>query len=210
MIGTIAKEYKNMADTWYTGQYEDEEAEVDEQIRRMREEDAAYENERYGSSSHIIRPSTSAGIFPPHETANRIVKEVTVHQHLSPIQKQPNGQSQSFVGGMLRNRPSGDTDSTTTTTTTSGSIYTTVPVTAAGASKSSSSKPPGTSNSSKSGSSGKSKKDKKDKKDKKKKKPSFWNALREESKALSTTWYQEAHMAHEEAERSASRRAGSA
>jgi hypothetical protein len=210
MIGQMAKEYKNLADKWYTGQYEDDEdGEVDEQIRRMREEDAAYENERYGRPpNHIVRPSTSAGIFHPHDTTNRIVKEVTVHQNLSP-QDQQNGNLANAIleGGLLRNRPSRDTDSTTTTTTTS-SFYTSGATATAGASKGGSTKPPGTSNSSKSGSSGKSKKDKK--KDKKKKKPSFWSALREESKALSNTWYQEANAVAEEQERAASRRAGSA
>jgi hypothetical protein len=179
----MAKEYKSLANKWYTGQYDDDDQELEEQIKRMREEDAAYARE---TARNMPRPATSAGIFITHDTAPQMAKEVTAQQQQQNYGDAGalNGLSQPASYGHLRNRPSRDTDSTS-------SSFQTGPQTAGSSKPEKSTRtfsPPGTAQSrqsSRSGSSGKSKKPQK----KKKKKGSFWSALREESKSLSNNWY---------------------
>jgi hypothetical protein len=187
IIGEMAREYKSLVNKLYTSQYDDDdEREVDEQIRRMREDDIAYVNEHYRQP--MSRPATSAGLLTSHEPS-RIVKEITVQQQHSNTNIRNGHATPTPVGGVLHHQASRDTDST------ASSFHTAAPAAMAAMAVNKSNltlNPPGTSSSGKSAESGKSKKDKKDKK---KKKPSFWSAMREESRALSSNWYQEANAA---------------
>jgi hypothetical protein len=181
VLGEMAKEYKSLTDKWYSGQYEDEydDHEIEEQIQRMREDDAAYARER---ARHMPRPSTSAGIFMTHETGPQMAKEPTAQHPQHQVDPTGvNGIAQSAAYGQLRSRASRETDSTMSSFQTGSGRGTSASQRQDKTGRTFS--PPATARSATSSSSSKSKKSKK------KKKGGFWSALREESKAISNNWY---------------------
>lgn len=195
----MAKEYKSLAQKWYTGQYdEDDEREVDEQIRRMRERNAAFDDDNFGPVSQL-RPATSAGTLSIHDGYYATVDHPAANQFTAA--SPTNGQFHHMQNDrILRNQPSLGTDST------ASSFHTAAPLSSA---LRGSPHPPGTSGSAKS-SSGKSAitKEKEDKK--RKKRSSFWAAMRQESKSIGNNWYQEANEVAVEESKKKSIRSGGA
>jgi hypothetical protein len=162
IISEMASEYKSLANKWYSGQYDyEDEEDLNEQIRRMRESDAAFYERARSRSQLMSRPGTSIGVL--NDEDGRRTKTPTLH-----------GRSQS--SGILRHQSSlNDTDHTDSTGT-SGSF-------ARGHSRAANRSTLSLAMPSMSGSAlvralsrGKKDKDKdKEKKEKKEKKPGFWS-----------------------------------